>query len=336
MMTGTNRGRRRLVGAGLCASLMPGLGDTANVQPAAGPFDPDAWLSRAQAAAVSLSYQGTFTFSGGGMVSSSKVAHFRDARHRYERIEVLDGQPRRQFRLDDEVLTLWLQSKVAVVESDDVVPEFPALPSGSQRWQESYDVRWVGQDRVAGQEADVVVAKPRDGQRFAQRLWAERSTGLLLRADLLGAKGDLLESSAFTEVMLGVRIAAETVTGPMRRLEGYKVLRSLSRKVVLESEGWSMVRTPAGFQRVSCMRKNLHDPVGGGDPREVLQAVFSDGLTHVSVFVEAFDAGRHKPMRTNLGATHTSMSRQGDAWLTIVGDVPMTTIAQFESGFQRR
>lgn len=336
MMLGANQSRRRLVGAGLCASLMPGSGHAANAQPAAGSFDADQWLARTQAAAVSLNYQGTFTFSGGGVVSSSKVTHFRDARHRYERIEVLDGQPRRQFRQDDEVLTLWLQTKVAVIESDDVVPEFPALPAGSQRWQDSYEVRWMAQDRVAGQEADVVVAKPRDGQRFAQRLWAERATGLLLRADLLGAKGDLLESSAFTEVMLGVRIAADTVTGPMRRLDGYKVLRSLSRKVMLESEGWSIARTPAGFQRVSCMRKNLHDPVGGGDPREVLQVVFSDGLTHVSVFVEAFDAGRHKPMRTNLGATHTSMSRQGDWWLTIVGDVPMTTIAQFESGLQRR
>ena len=67
----------------------------------------------------------------------------------------------------------------------------------------------------------------------------------------------------------------------------------------------------------------------------MLQAVFSDGLTHVSVFIEPFDVQRHKPIRTNVGAAQTAMSRLGDWWLTIVGDVPMITIQQFEAGLQR-
>jgi sigma-E factor negative regulatory protein RseB len=75
---------------------------------------------------------------------------------------------------------------------------------------------------------------------------------------------------------------------------------------------------------------------GSGDARQVLQVVYSDGLTHVSVFIEPYDVQRHKPMRTSLGATQTSMSRQGDWWITVMGDVPMTTVQQFETVLQRK
>ena len=80
----------------------------------------------------------------------------------------------------------------------------------------------------------------------------------------------------------------------------------------------------------------LHQAAESATELPVLQSVFSDGLTHVSVFVERFDAQRHKPMRTVLGATNTLMNRHGDWWITIVGDVPMATIQQFETMLQRR
>ena len=47
--------------------------------------------------------------------------------------------------------------------------------------------------------------------------------------------------------------------------------------------------------------------------RPVLQAVFSDGLTHVSLFVEPIDRARHtRPLLTQVGATHTLMQPHGD------------------------
>jgi sigma-E factor negative regulatory protein RseB len=69
----------------------------------------------------------------------------------------------------------------------------------------------------------------------------------------------------------------------------------------------------------------------------VLQTVFSDGLAHVSVFIEAFDALRHRQgMRTTLGATSTVMHRRGDWWITVVGEVPMATVLQFDAALERR
>jgi sigma-E factor negative regulatory protein RseB len=64
--------------------------------------------------------------------------------------------------------------------------------------------------------------KPRDKHRYAQRLWADRETGLLLRSDLLGPAGEVLESSAFTDVLIGGKPPPELVLKPMKRLDGYR------------------------------------------------------------------------------------------------------------------
>ena len=65
---------------------------------AQGVGDASAWLARIQQAAVDSSYQGTLTFSAGGVVTSSRLEHYCDGRQRYERLEVLDGHARLQYR----------------------------------------------------------------------------------------------------------------------------------------------------------------------------------------------------------------------------------------------
>jgi sigma-E factor negative regulatory protein RseB len=299
--------------------------------------DPAAWLTRIHQAAINRSYQGTMAFSAGGHVSSSRVVHIADGRERYERIEVLDGPRRQQFRHNGSMLTLMPETKVAVVEEIDVRAEFPALPVGNQRAIDSYEVRTIGSDRVADHEAEVLLLKPRDGLRYAQRLWAERESGLLLRTEVVGPRGDVLESSAFIHLTIGGKLAPELVLKPMKRkLDGYRIVRPQAVSTQLDAEGWSVKTPPAGFHLVSCTKRPLDAASESATELPVLQSVFSDGLTHVSVFVERFDALRHKPMRTVLGATSTLMSRHADWWITIVGDVPMATIQQFESMLQRR
>ena len=82
-----------------------------------------------------------------------------------------------------------------------------ALPiATAARVLENYELQKVGQDRVAGLDADVLMLKPRDRLRFPQRLWAHRETGLLLRNDVLAPGGEVLESSAFVDVRLGAKL----------------------------------------------------------------------------------------------------------------------------------
>ena len=69
----------------------------------------------------------------------------------------------------------------------------------------------------------------------------------------------------------------------------------------------------------------------------MLQAVFTDGLTHVSLFVEPYQPQRHRgELRARQGATGTLMQRRGEHWLTVVGDVPPATLKLFAEALDRR
>lgn len=331
------RSWRRHVGLfiALCAPMLLQAADTA---PAAMSLDAGQWLGRIQSAAANRSYQGTMVFSAAGVVSSSRVAHMCDGRQRYERIEVLDGSPHAQYRHNDQLLTLWPATKLAVLEQRDPVIDFPGLPAtAGQKALDSYELQPVGADRVAGLVADVLLLKPRDGLRFAQRWWAERSSGLLLRSEVLGPRGEVLESTSFSDVTLGSRLSPDMVLGPMKRLDGWRVVRPQSQRTQLETAGWTVAKPVAGFQLVSCQWRPLDAGADGPGTGPALQSVFSDGLTHVSVFIEPYDAKRHvQPVRTSQGATHTLMSRRGDHWITVMGEVPMATAQQFEAALERR
>jgi sigma-E factor negative regulatory protein RseB len=289
-------------------------------------------------AASHRNFQGTFVVSAGGAVSSARIAHYCDGANQFERIDSLDGQTRHVFRHNDVVHTLWPQAHVALVEQRDLLTSFPALLQvGDDRIADFYEMRPQGTERVAGHEASVLTLQPRDVYRFGYRLWAEKVSGLLLRADVLGEHGEILESSAFSDVAINVRSQPDAVLQPMRRLDGYKILKPSFTPTKLESEGWAMRQGVPGFRQVSCIKRPLdadQDSPSATSP-QAIQTIFSDGLTYVSVFIEPFDQKRHtKAMLTSMGATQTLMRRQGDWWITVVGDVPAATLKAFAGALE--
>ena len=89
----------------------------------------------------------------------------------------------------------------------------------------------------------------------------------------------------------------------------------------------------SGFRLVGCVRRSIER--GGEAP--VLQAVFTDGLTHVSLFVEPYKELRHvAELRAQSGAAATMSQRRGQHWFTVVGDVPPTTLKLFADALERK
>ena len=294
-----------------------------------------AWLLRIHEAASHRNFQGTFVVSAGGSVSSARIAHFCEGLNQFERSESLDGQARYVYRHNDVVTTLWPATHVATIEQRTMRAEFPALLQvGGDRIAEFYEVHPQGAERIAGHETNVLVVKPRDAYRYGYRLWAEQTSGLLLRADVLGEHNEVLETSAFSDVAIGVRPQPESVLAPMKRLDGYRVLRPVLTPTRLESEGWALRQSAPGFRQVSCVKRPM-DNAALADG-QVVQTIYSDGLTYVSVFIEPFDVQRHtRPMLASVGPTQTLMQQQGDWWVTVVGDVPATTLRWFAKGLER-
>lgn len=295
------------------------------------------WLARIHEATGQRSFLGTFVVSAGGSVASARIAHYCEGDNQYERIEALDGRRRQVLRHNDLVTSLWPQQRLAVVETRGLMSRFPALlSSGAGRIVERYHVRALGEGRVAGHEAHVLLLSPKDGYRFGHRLWAEKQSGLLLRAEVLDEREAVLEASAFTDLIIGVKPQPELVLKAMKRLDGYRVERPALEPTELQAEGWALRDAPPGFAPVSTVRRSMAS-ADAAAPAPVLQAIWSDGLTHVSVFIEPFspDAHRRESM-ASMGATQTLMRRLGDSWVTVVGDVPAATLKAFAFGIERR
>ena len=306
------------------------------------PADARAWLTRIHTAASAGNYQGTLVYSAGGLLSSSRVWHYKTGEQTYERLEALDGRQQRILRHNVAVHTLWPQTQVAVVERRETLAAWSTTPqSVDPQALEQYDLRREGSTRVAGRDAAVLLLEPRDALRYAQRLWADKATGLMLRADVMGDAGGgtgagargVLESTAFSEVDIGVKPQPELILKLMHKLEGYRVLRPQQKRTTLDAEGWALARPVAGFRLAGCMRRGMET---AGDDEPVLQAVFTDGLTHVSVFVEPYKPQRHRAeVQAQQGATATVMVRRAEHWVTAVGDVPAATLRLFTAAFER-
>jgi sigma-E factor negative regulatory protein RseB len=307
----------------------------------AAPNEVRAWLLRIHDAASRRNFQGTFVVSGSGSVASARISHFHDGSNQYERIESLDGRQRKVFRYNDVVHTVWPASHVAMIEQRGLLSSFPALlQAGDDGLAEWYELQLEGIDRVAGHEADVLAVRPRDNMRYGYRLWADRASGLLLRADVIGDHGAALETSAFSDVSIGVRSQPDSIVQAMRRLDGYRVVKPVLTPTRLEAEGWTLRPTVPGFKLVSCVNRQMEalgEPAADANSPPVVQTIYSDGLTYVSVFIEPYRADRHThPMLASLGATQTLSQRQGDWWVTVVGDTPPATLKSFASSLERK
>jgi len=325
--------RRWLPVATLLSCLLP-AGAGAQGSPLA---DARAWLSRIHAAASSGNYHGTMVFSADGALSSSRVWHYCVGDQTYEKLETLDGRQQRIVRHNDAVYTVWPQARLAVVEKREALGAWSTTPQTVQpQALDQYELRPNGSARVAGREATVFMLEPRDGLRYAQRLWADQATGLMLRADVIGpgAERPVLESTAFSEIEIGVEPQPEAVLQAIRKLDDYRVVRPLKQRTTLDAEGWTLAQPVAGFRLAGCLKRGL--PVAG-TAEPVLQAVFTDGLTHVSVFLEPYQPQRHgSELMSRQGATATVTRRRGEHWVTAVGDVPPATLEMFAVALERR
>ncbi len=298
-----------------------------------------AWLTRIHEAPKQRSFTGTFVFSAGGAMSSARIAHYCEGTNQYERIDALDGPERQVLRHNDVVHTVWPESRSVVVEQRDHRSAFPALLlSPDEQIFANYEVRSKGRERVAGHDANVIHLQPRDGFRYGYRLWSDSESGLLLRADVLDERNEVLESSAFSDVVIGVKARPDMVLDAIKKLDGYKVVKLQLNSTRLDAHGWVMRASVPGFKEISCFTRPLNLPAAKVDlAKPAVQVIYADGLTHVSLFIEPFEGNRHaRQVPAVYGATRTFSRRNADWWVTAVGDVPVATLRAFVEGVDRK
>lgn len=306
-------------------------------QPVGADLPLNVWLNRVHQAARQSVYTGTFVVSSGNNMASARIWHVCDGTQQLERVESLSGTPRAIFRRNDQVVTFFPQSRVAVAEVRESLGIFPnLLKSADSSIGDFYRLKLLGVERIAGFDADVFELAPNDRLRYGYRVWSEKKTGLIVQLQTLDVNSKVLEQAAFSELQLD----APVNVGKLSRsgsTEGYRVLRPDLQKTTADAQGWVLQRTVDGFKAMGCYQR----PAAATSPnngQNTMQWVFSDGVATVSLFVETYDSRRHaREGVTDMGgATHTLTRRIDSWWATAIGEVPAETLHAFAQALERK
>lgn len=285
------------------------------------------WLQTMAFAAHQTDYSGTFVYQYGTHVETSRITHIVDGSGEHGRLESLDGIRREIIRHNDQVWCYVGERKVKM-EQHEGARLFPVLlPEQLSLLNDNYLIKKGGEGRMAGFHAHAIVFQPKDDLRYVHKMWADSDSGLLLRAEVLGEHGEIIEQYSFTQLAIGGNIdrkwieqdktdilpIAQQHTNAAKSAEAYK------------SSGWLVDALPPGFKKITEIRRALRNK-----KTPAIQMVFSDGLAGISVFIEGLaDTSEVNPGLSSQGAVQVYSRVVDDEHLvTVVGEIPPRTIIQ--------
>jgi sigma-E factor negative regulatory protein RseB len=299
---------------------------------AADPGDGVQWLARIEQSAQKLNYSGTFVYlQQGGQPLTSRITHVVESNGaERERLELLDGAPVVIVRTNDEVRSYSPDTKTVLVEKRRNKTSFPALLTApAADIAQYYNVRDWDQQRVAGIDCQVIRLEAKDGLRYERKLWADKVTGLLLKAQSFNEKGDIVEQIAFTQVDIGG--GPERYHALIAKHDGGRDWHTATPPITeakLTEAGWQVNMPVPGFRKQLEIKRGMGSGVG-----EVGQIVYSDGLASISVFLEPAREGE-KPLEglSSQGAVNIFRKRIGTHVVTVLGEVPPSCLTKIAAG----
>lgn len=289
------------------ALLLPAV---AAARPLPAPLD---WMARVVAAAEQVSYRGElFHLTGGSRVTTMEIIRRGGEDTYHERLLTLDGVPSEVIR-DGRTVTCILPEGRQSLAGQRV----PRNPMPGQHWSvltavtTHYEFLDLGEARVAGRVGRVVGVRPLDASRYGYRLWVDRDTHLLLRADVMDANGETVERIAFTRIEFAAAVADDALSPTLRGEVLSWQVTELDHDLAPDRV-WQPAALPAGF----IFDGARHRTDG------VEQQVFTDGIAMVSIFVGPVHDEAGLMGASRMGALSAFGLRSAGRQVTVVGDLP--------------
>ena len=287
-------------------------------------LDGGEWLNRIAKSARELPYTGVFIQQTADGVSTSRITHLVDRQGvELEKLEMLDGPLTEIIRRNEEMYCYHPDAKTIRVDRRVSGRFFPSLISGNAKAiAENYTIKLGNIERVAGFDCQWVILEPKDSMRYLQKLCAELGTGLLLRARMYNDRNQMLEQFMFTQIDLNRSVARQSLKSRFEQLPGWQTNDSAKTAKTTDT-GWKVAQLPAGFKKVAEMVRTMV-----GRPAPVSQLVYSDGLLHVSVFVEPLqgNAQTSGARMTDDSPIAFAMRPVADHQVTVMGEVPTAAV----------
>lgn len=285
------------------------------------------WLMKMNMAVQEKNYDGIFVYRHGDQLESMRIIHRSLNGSQRERLVSLNGEAREVIRNDRDVICYLPSKKSVVIEHRKTSKKnFPALlPSRLDGLAAHYQLVLGGSDRVAKRSTQMVIIKPKDAFRYGYHLWADKKTGLLLRASLINLEGRVVEQFMFTDIKIGKKINSADLKS---RYSGKKWVWHREKEMGSDKAKemrWKIKNLPAGYTLSRRIMRNV--PMGN---MTVEHLVYSDGLAAISVFIEPPGDKIDAKMKgaTGMGAVHAFGTTVNNHHITVVGEVPAATVAQ--------
>ena len=287
-----------------------------------------------KAMAVS-NYQGTVVFLKNDKLEAMKYFHTVDKDREQERLVSLNSPPREIIRNSDEITCLFKLTQQVIVDHRPYEHSFIVdVPKNLDDLDASYQFEVVGEEDVAMLPSYVVAIQPKDEFRYIRKIWIAKEQFLPMKADVYGVDGIVLEQVVFTEMQVNKQ--------PPVKFNAAKAVDGLLSHVGVEAVGSSnqasfeVTALPQGFKQIFFSRKPLHK-----SDQPVDHLLLSDGFASVSVYLESKKTDTPSDSRIpegmhSVGAINSMSRSLADSQLTVLGEVPGSTIKLIAEGVKLR
>lgn len=287
------------------------------------PPDASLLLERMAYAVTESSYQGSFVYRRGLDFSPFHMIHriLPDGTMQ-EYVVSLEGFPGKMVRASTEA-----SFEIDRGRDFHLSRSQPALPRNFlvgpmlallTKLEDCYRLTVTGQDRIAGADAWIVSAVPRDEYRYGYRFYIDSKHYLMLRSTVVDADGHTIEELSFIYLELLPQVREVSPPSVASRPVAHLVEKP---DASLVAGSWKLDRLPHGFVML-----REHSRVLEIDAAPVTQVIFSDGLARVSLFVERLGAEPLPEGFAQLAGMQAYSRIRAGYQLTAVGAVPRPTL----------
>jgi sigma-E factor negative regulatory protein RseB len=280
-------------------------------------------------------YQGTVVFLKNDKLEAMKYFHTVDKDREQERLVSLNSPQREIIRNSDEITCLFKLTRQVIVDHRPYEHSFIVdVPKNLDDLDASYQFEVVGEEDVAMLPSYVVAIQPKDEFRYIRKIWIAKEQFLPMKAEVYDLAGTVLEQVVFTEMQVSKQ--------PPKKVNASAELSGLPSQTSAEVVGSSnqasfdVTALPQGFKQIFFSRKPLHK-----SDQPVDHLLLSDGFASVSVYLESKKADTapdsHMPEGIHSVGAINSISRTlADSQLTVLGEVPVSTVKFIAEGVKLR
>lgn len=295
-------------------------------------------VRRAIDAGRTLDYDGVFVYQRETSLDTMRLIHRGSGVSETERLVSLSGPAREVLRDGSRVTCTFADDKEVMVEKRQPRDLLTFGLSGSvDDLSAQYEFSLGNADRIAGRATQVVQIQPRSRDRYGYRLWIDDATQLLLKSMVLDHDGRPLEQVEFTQIAIGGPIGDALLEPELNGVDfTWYTTESAPQSTGPAPEtgagDWEVAWLPPGFD----MHKVQTEHIATSE-MPVRHFVYSDGLATVSVFIEKVPKSS-APLQgySSLGAVNAFSRIAADYQITVVGEVPQSTVRQIAAAVANR